>query len=98
MAKDSKERILTAAPEVFPHLFACTTPIFALIHLCDRDPEKTEDAIRKIEAFSRHFTATCGVKYRSHVPMNWEPSIPGSRLLRLEDYSCIQLKKVRRSV
>ena len=42
--------------------FAYTTPISALIHLCDREPEKTEDAIRKIEAFSRHFIATCGVK------------------------------------
>ena len=42
--------------------FAYTTPISALIHLCDREPEKTEDAIRKIEAFSRHFTATYGVK------------------------------------
>ena len=35
--------------------FAYTTPISSLIHLCDREPEKTEDAIRKIEAFSRHF-------------------------------------------
>ena len=38
------------------------TPISALIHLCDRELEKTEDAIRKIKAFSRHFIATCGVK------------------------------------
>ena len=42
--------------------FAYITPISALIHLCDREPEKTEDAIRKIEAFSRHFIATYGVK------------------------------------
>ena len=42
--------------------FAYTTPISALIHLCDREPEKTEDAIKKIEAFSRHFLATYGVK------------------------------------
>ncbi len=42
--------------------FAYTMPISALIHLCDREPEKTEDAIRKIEAFSRHFIATYGVK------------------------------------
>ena len=42
--------------------FAYTTPISALIHLCDREPEKTEDAIRKIEAFSRHFITTYGVK------------------------------------
>ena len=42
--------------------FAYATPISALIHLCDREPGKTEDAIRKIEAFSRHFIATYGVK------------------------------------
>ena len=42
--------------------FAYTAPISALIHLCDREPEKTEDAIGKIEAFSRHFIATYGVK------------------------------------
>ena len=42
--------------------FAYTAPISALIHLCDREPEKTTDAIRKIEAFSRHFIATYGVK------------------------------------
>ena len=42
--------------------FAYTAPISALIHLCDREPEKTEDAIGQIEAFSRHFIATYGVK------------------------------------
>ena len=42
--------------------FAYTTPISALIHLCDREPEKTEDAIGQIEAFSRHFIAAYGVK------------------------------------
>ena len=42
--------------------FAYTAPISALIHLCDREPEKTEDAIRQIEAFSRHFIATYGMK------------------------------------
>ncbi len=35
--------------------FAYTAPISALIHLCDREPEKTEDALRQAEAFSRHF-------------------------------------------
>ena len=35
--------------------FAYTAPISALIHLCDREPEKIEDAIKQIEAFSRHF-------------------------------------------
>ena len=42
--------------------FAYTAPISALIHLCDREPEKTEDAMAQIEAFSRHFIATYGVK------------------------------------
>ena len=42
--------------------FAFATPISALIHLCDREPVKTEDAVRKIEAFSRHFIAAYGVK------------------------------------
>ena len=40
--------------------FAYTTPISALIHLCDREPEKTEDAIRQAEAFSRHFIRVYG--------------------------------------
>ena len=35
--------------------FAYTTPISALIHLCDREPDKTEEAIRQVEEFSRHF-------------------------------------------
>ena len=41
--------------------FAYTAPISALIHLCDREPEKTEEAIARIEAFSRHFIKTYGV-------------------------------------
>ena len=40
--------------------FAYTAPISALIHLCDREPEKTDDAIAQIEAFSRHFIKTYG--------------------------------------
>ena len=40
--------------------FAYTAQISALIHLCDREPEKTEDAIRRIEAFSRHFIRVYG--------------------------------------
>ena len=42
--------------------FAYTAPISALIHLCDREPEKTEDTTAQIEAFSRHFLATYGVR------------------------------------
>ena len=42
--------------------FAYIAPISALIHLCDREPEKTEDAIAQVEAFSRHFIAIYGMK------------------------------------
>lgn len=38
--------------------FAYTTPISALIHLCDREPEQTEEALAQVEAFSRHFIRT----------------------------------------
>ena len=41
--------------------FAYTAPISALIHLCDREPEKTEEATKQIEAFSRHFVRTYGM-------------------------------------
>jgi len=41
--------------------FAYTAPISALIHLCDREPEKAGEAITQIEAFSRHFIKTYGV-------------------------------------
>ena len=40
--------------------FAYTAPISSLIHLCDREPEKTEEAMAQIEAFSRHFVKTYG--------------------------------------
>ena len=40
--------------------FAYTAPISALIHLCDREPDKTGEAIAQIEAFSRHFIKTYG--------------------------------------
>ena len=42
--------------------FSYTAPITALIHLCDREPEKTEDAMARIEAFSRHFCRIYGGK------------------------------------
>ena len=38
--------------------FAYTAPISALIHLCDREPEKTEEALVRVEMFSRHFAKT----------------------------------------
>ena len=40
--------------------FAYTSPISALIHLCDREPEKTEETLKQVEAFSRHFVRTYG--------------------------------------
>jgi len=40
--------------------FAYTMPIAALIHLCDREPEKTEEALARAEAFSRHFIKVYG--------------------------------------
>ena len=76
MAKGMKERILAAALEVFSQkgcygtiirefaamlACACTAPISALIHLCNRHPEGTEEAIRQAEAFSRHFIKTYAV-------------------------------------
>ncbi|MBR0368837.1 MAG: TetR/AcrR family transcriptional regulator [Clostridia bacterium] len=40
--------------------FAYTAPISALIHLCDREPEKTGEAMTQVEAFSRHFIRVYG--------------------------------------
>ncbi|MBQ8092554.1 MAG: TetR/AcrR family transcriptional regulator [Clostridia bacterium] len=42
--------------------FAYTAPISALIHLCDREPEKQQTAMAQIEAFSRHFIKTYGIQ------------------------------------
>ena len=42
--------------------FAYTAPISALIHLCDREPEKAEEAMTQIEAFCRHFIKVHGVE------------------------------------
>ena len=42
--------------------FAYTAPISALIHLCDREPERTETAMKQIEAFSRHFVQEYGIQ------------------------------------
>ena len=41
---------------------AYTTPISALIHLCDREPARAPGAIAQIEAFSRHFVRVYGVQ------------------------------------
>ncbi len=40
--------------------FSYTAPISALIHLCDREPDKTDEAMARIEAFSRHFVKVYG--------------------------------------
>ena len=38
--------------------FAYTAPISALIHMCDREPEKTEEMMAQVEAFIQHFIRT----------------------------------------
>lgn len=42
--------------------FAYTAPVTALIHLCDREPEKKDEVMREIEAFVRHFISVYGIK------------------------------------
>ena len=42
--------------------FSYTAPISALIHLCDREPEKTDEAMARAEAFSRHFIKIYGLE------------------------------------
>lgn len=40
--------------------FAYTAPITALIHQCDREPEKEAEIMQEIEAFLQHFIKTYG--------------------------------------
>ena len=40
--------------------FAYTAPISALIHLCDREPDKTQEVMEQVEKFSRHFIRIYG--------------------------------------
>ncbi len=47
--------------------FAYTTPISALIHLCDREPERTDEVMAQVEAFSRHFVKIYGVDRGSSI-------------------------------
>ena len=42
--------------------FAYVAPISALIHLCDREPEKEDNTVSQIESFSRHFIKTYAEK------------------------------------
>ena len=44
--------------------FAYTAPISALIHLCDREPDRIAEAMEQIEAFCRHFVKTYGTQER----------------------------------
>lgn len=41
--------------------FSYTSPITALIHLCDREPEKKEVAMEKMQSFIRHFIDEYGI-------------------------------------
>ena len=47
--------------------FAYTAPISALIRLCDREPEQTDEAMALVEAFSRHFVKIYGVDRGSSI-------------------------------
>ncbi len=40
--------------------FAYIAPISSLIHLCDREPEKMEEALARVEAFCQHFIKVYG--------------------------------------
>ena len=46
--------------------FAYTAPISALIRLCDHEPERTDEAMAQIEAFSRHFVRHYGSGTSTH--------------------------------
>ena len=40
--------------------FAFTAPITALVHLCDREPQREQEALAQAEAFVTHFIHTYG--------------------------------------
>lgn len=42
--------------------FAFTSPITALIHTCDRDPENEPEILKEMEAFVDHFIQTYGTE------------------------------------
>ncbi len=42
--------------------FAFTTPISALIQLCDREPDREQEAVNKIKEFVEMFIEQYGVK------------------------------------
>ena len=42
--------------------FSFTPPISALIHLCDREPDRHDEAFKRMEAFVRYFISSHAVK------------------------------------
>lgn len=40
--------------------FGFTAPISALVHLCDREPERQSEAFARMEAFMKHFASVYG--------------------------------------
>lgn len=44
--------------------FAYTAPISTLVQLCDREPERFDEVMEKIEAFVKHFICTYGMQGR----------------------------------
>ncbi len=63
--------------------FAYTAPISALIHLCDREPEKTDKAVMQIKAFSEHFVRVYGAVSRADTQVRrlTEKEIPAAHSL-----------------
>ena len=43
-------------PEMLSFIY--TAPVTALVHLCDREPERQNEAFEQIEKFIRHFILT----------------------------------------
>ena len=46
--------------------FVFTAPITALIHYCDREPEREPEIMRQLDAYVKHFIRTYGVEGNSH--------------------------------
>ena len=44
--------------------FAFTAPVTSLIHLCDREPDRENEVLAKIETFVKHFIGTYGNENR----------------------------------
>ena len=61
-----KELLQKADPAMLA--FGFTTPISALIHLCDREPARHDEAFARMEAFVRHFISIHAVQSRGNAP------------------------------